>query len=85
MWRPFSFFIGDALAREQGVSLNTAAPTALVDQLASALNKKWLRARDLFHEWDANGDGEIDRKELHRAMNALGIVLTGTTSYDSKA
>ena len=28
---------------------------------------------DLFREWDTDGDGEVDRKEFHKAMPALGL------------
>ena len=45
------------------------ADRALIDQLAIALNKKWARAKDLFTEWDVNGDGEVHRP-------ASRIVLT---------
>lgn len=57
----------------QGVELSVERSEALVDQLAAALRKKWVRARDLFLEWDTNGDGLISRSELHRALAALGI------------
>ena len=28
---------------------------------------------DLFREWDVDGDGEVSKKEFHRAMPALGL------------
>lgn len=28
---------------------------------------------DLFRSWDADGDGEVSRKEFHKAMPALGL------------
>lgn len=31
---------------------------------------------DLFRSWDADGDGEISRKEFHKAIPALGIEAT---------
>lgn len=34
--------------RLQGVTLDTSSAFTLVDQLAKALQQKWLRARDLF-------------------------------------
>ena len=61
----------------QGAFLKLEADRNLIDGLALALNKKWARARDLFLEWDTNGDGEISRSELHRALGALGISVGG--------
>ena len=63
----------------QGTFLKLEEDRALIDQLALALNKKWARAKDLFTEWDVNGDGEVDRLELQRALGALGICI-GSTS-----
>ena len=45
----------------QGAFLTLEADRNLMDGIARALNKKWARARDLFLEWDSNGDGEISR------------------------
>ena len=42
-------------------------------QLAGALKKNSARVLDLFRSWDADGDGEVSRKEFHRAMPALGL------------
>ena len=62
----------------QGTFLKMEQDKALVEQLATALNKKWARAKDLFLEWDENGDGEVAREELHRALGALGIAVGST-------
>ena len=40
-----------------GVQLDASKP--LVSQLATALSASWGRVTSLFHEWDADGDGEI--------------------------
>ena len=29
---------------------------------------------DLFHSWDSNGDGIIDREEWHAAIQSLGVI-----------
>jgi len=42
-------------------------------QLKEALSKNAIRVLDLFREWDANGDGEISKKEFRQAMPKLGF------------
>ena len=42
-------------------------------QLADALRKNSTRVLDLFRSWDADGDGEVTRKEFHKAMPNLGL------------
>ena len=42
-------------------------------QLADALRKNSTRVIDLFRSWDADGDGEVTRKEFHKAMPNLGL------------
>jgi len=43
------------------------------EQIATALRSSSGRVLDLFREWDSDGDGEISRKEFHKAMPALGL------------
>ena len=67
----------------QGVSLSAeGSPYELMAQLAAALDKVWARAKDLFVEWDANGDGALSRKELHKALSVLGIAIGGQRSRE---
>ena len=42
-------------------------------QLAAALRKNATRVLDLFRSWDTDGDGEVTRKEFHKAMGLLGL------------
>ena len=42
-------------------------------QLGNALRKNAGKVLDLFRDWDADGDGEVSRKEFHEAMAALGL------------
>merc|ERR1712216_263754 len=42
-------------------------------QLAQALRTHATRVLDLFRDWDDDGNGEISRKEFHKAMPALGL------------
>ena len=48
-----------------------AAPIS--EQIATALRASAGRVMDLFREWDADGDGEITRKEFRKAMPMLGL------------
>ena len=34
------------------------------------------RVMDLFREWNTDGDGEVSRKEFHKAMPMLGFEAT---------
>jgi hypothetical protein len=43
------------------------------EQIAAALRSSAGRVLDLFREWDTDGDGEISRKEFHKAMPLLGF------------
>ena len=43
------------------------------EQLTRALKANAGRVIDLFREWDQDGDGEITRKEFHKAMPMLGL------------
>lgn len=54
-----------------GVQLDASKPIA--DQLIRAIRRSKARVLSIFSEWDADGDGMIDRIELHRALNQLGI------------
>ena len=42
-------------------------------QLADALRLNAGRVLDLFRDWDTDGDGEVSRKEFHKAMKSLGL------------
>ena len=45
------------------------------EQLKQALVKNAGRVIDLFREWDADGDGEITKKEFRAAMTRMGLDL----------
>jgi Ca2+-binding EF-hand superfamily protein len=55
------------------VDFDEAKP--LAPQLREALQKHAVRVLDLFREWDANGDGQISKKEFQKAMPMLGMDL----------
>ena len=43
------------------------------EQLASALKRNATRVLDLFRSWDANGDGQVTRREFIEAMVEFGL------------
>ena len=43
-----------------------------MEQLAVSLKQNSGRVLDLFRSWDADGDGEVSRKEFQKAIPALG-------------
>jgi len=54
---------------------------SISSQLANALRQDAKRVLDLFRDWDTDGDGEISRKEFHKAMVTLGLEVP-TESID---
>jgi len=52
-------------------------------QLGMALKKNAARVIDLFRQWDTDGDGEVSRKEFHKAIPALGIDDMSKDDIDS--
>jgi Ca2+-binding EF-hand superfamily protein len=45
----------------------------IISQVASGLAKNWGKLQWLFAQWDEDGSGTISRKELRRALEALGL------------
>ena len=60
------------LGRDFDLDESEGAPP-ISEQLAGALRKSAGKVLDLFRDWDADGDGEVSRKEFHKAMPALGL------------
>ncbi len=81
-----------AQAREANLS------DATIERIRQKLRPGRAAAETLFAMWDTDGDGTIDRRELCRGLNALGIFLSheelrlvfetldadGSNSLDSK-
>jgi len=42
-------------------------------QIAAALRQNAGKVLDLFRAWDANGDGEVSKKEFRKAMPTIGL------------
>ena len=48
----------------------------LCAEIQDALEPELPRLRDLFTSWDKDKDGELDRKEFVRGINAVGVAAT---------
>ena len=46
---------------------------SLAEQLAIALSARGAKVVQLFQEWDASGDGHVDKAEFARALSLLGL------------
>lgn len=55
----------------RGTTLDATKP--VTQQLAEALHQSLGRVIRLFQEWDLDGDGQITKKELTRALQSLGL------------
>ena len=60
----------DAATRAQEVESRVDEISSL---LKAAVDKTTMRISEVFHEWDKDGSGAIDRKELSVALKGLGI------------
>ena len=45
----------------------------IMEELIKTLKKNALKLGDLFKKWDEDGDGEVNRKEWHKAIPLIGI------------
>ena len=58
------------------IDLEETGDLTVTQQLRMALDKNAGRVIDLFRGWDTDGDGEVSRKEFHKAMPMLGFEAT---------
>ena len=56
-----------------GLDIDEGSGLSMAEQLGMAMRKNGARVMDLFREWDTDGDGEVSRKEFHKAMPLLGF------------
>ena len=54
------------------VKLSTQSGKSVPEQLFVILNAHQVKLIDLFREWDDDGNGALDKKELRQAVAALG-------------
>lgn len=64
---------GPQTDRSRVVTLDLGEGDSVQDQIANALASSWSRVRDLFLEWDEDGDGSISKREFVRALALLGL------------
>ncbi len=50
--------------------------TEIAQQLKAALREANYKPMELFRDWDADGNGVLDKKEFQTAMSAIGIPAT---------
>ena len=69
-----------ALRKEAGgryggltVNFDAASGKSVQDGLREALTSNASRVMDLFRDWDADGNGLIEKKEFRKAIRALGV------------
>ena len=54
------------------VTLDASSGISLQEQLVDILSEHGVKLIDLFREWDEDGNGALDKKEVRRAVAALG-------------
>ena len=54
------------------VKINAASDKSVHEQLRDALTQHNAKIIDLFREWDGDGDGALDKKDVRKALKALG-------------
>jgi len=57
----------------QGLSLGGASEEGVPDQIRQWMRRNLLRVRDVFHQFDDDGNGKIDRREFSKALRELGF------------
>jgi len=67
---PCPFPTGEAHAAADPASL--ASAMHMQNEMRHALVAQHARVIDLFRQWDTNGDGRIRKRELRKALAALG-------------
>mmetsp|Transcript_17042 Transcript_17042/g.43764 ORF Transcript_17042/g.43764 Transcript_17042/m.43764 type:complete len:278 (+) Transcript_17042:24-857(+) len=65
-------FVSRTTALPPMVRLSVDEGVSVPDQLKMILNQLSVKILDLFRDWDANGDGVVDKKEFRFAVAALG-------------
>lgn len=78
----FNQFDADSLAQQQAAielekqQRRAAAGTLLSRELRQKLSNAWVRVNDLFHSWDADGNGLITKGEFMRGVAVVGVSMS---------
>ena len=72
----------EAASGRRGPELSAAAKTAQ-QQLCTFLGANNAKMMALFRDWDADGNGALDRKEFHRAIGCLGAFFCTKVDIDA--
>ena len=67
-----NYVVAHAASLPETVKLDSKSETTLNEQIRDIIKKHEVRLIDLFREWDDDGNGAIDKKELRNAVAALG-------------
>ena len=59
-------------ALPEAVTLEPSKDLSVQEQLSNILKEHSVKLIDLFREWDDDGNGALDKKELRQAIAALG-------------
>ena len=74
--------LDDAIRSQKGAALATtvkldmASTKSVAEQLREALSNNLVRVVDLFHDWDEDENGMIDKNEFFKGMGALGVKVS---------
>jgi len=71
----------EAASGRRGPELSAAAKTTQ-QQLCTFLGANNAKMMALFRDWDADGNGALDRKEFHRAIGCLGAFFCTKADID---
>ncbi|MEC8552532.1 MAG: EF-hand domain-containing protein, partial [Pseudomonadota bacterium] len=66
-------YVGGKLAALPPMIKLDPSAGSVPDQLNAILTEHSVKLIDLFREWDADGDGEVSKKEFRKAMPMLGL------------
>ena len=67
-----SYVVSRTAALPEMVKLEATSGKSVQEQLRDVLQEHQVKLIDLFRDWDEDGNGAIDKKEMRFALPALG-------------